>query len=184
MDPFTTTILKLKGTGFFEFMLPFMITAAMFYGLLRKSQIFGDPDRNVVVNAVVALTAAFMVWSYPVLIGISFSDKLPTFFAHAMSAMLVLLVGVLMTSMFLPPDLPSQLKEKLGGRAYGIILVASLLIGGAIFVSSGLINLFLPGGVQGPAISDDALITIGVTLIFVIAVIVMIWPGKGGGEKK
>ncbi|MEM5843909.1 MAG: hypothetical protein QXX07_02650 [Candidatus Aenigmatarchaeota archaeon] len=181
-DPFTTVILKLKGTGFFEFVLPFMLTSAIFYGLLRKSQIFGDPDKNIAVNAVVALTAGFMVWAYPILAGVSFMDKLPVFFAQAMSAMLVVLVGLLTTSMFLPPDLPSKLEAKLGGRAFGIILIAGILIGGGILVASGLINIFFPaGGLEITGLSEDTILTIAIVILFFITILVMVW---GGGGKK
>ncbi|MCS7105953.1 MAG: hypothetical protein NZ942_01385 [Candidatus Aenigmarchaeota archaeon] len=180
-DPFTTVILRLKGTGFFEFMLPFLLSSAIFYGLLRKSQIFGDPDKNIAVNAVVALTAGFMVWAYPILAGVSFMDKLPAFFAQAMSAMLVIIVGLLATSMFLPPDLPSKLEAKLGGRAFSIILLAGILIGGGILVSSGLINIFFPaGGFEAIGLSEDVVLTIAIVILFFVTILVMVW---GGGKK-
>jgi hypothetical protein len=181
-DPFTTVILKLKGTGFFEFMLPFMLTSAIFYGLLRKSQIFGDPDKNIAVNGVVALVAGFMVWAYPILAGVSLQEKLPVFFAQAMSAMLVVLVGLLATSMFLPPDLPGKLAEKLGSRAYGIILIAGILIGGAILISSGLIYVFFPagGGLEITGLSEDTILTIAIVILFFITILVIVWGGKGG----
>lgn len=35
-DPFTNAIQRLKGTGFFEFLLPFMLTAAIFYRPAEK----------------------------------------------------------------------------------------------------------------------------------------------------
>ncbi|MEM7825388.1 MAG: hypothetical protein QW412_00835 [Candidatus Aenigmatarchaeota archaeon] len=181
VDPFTTVILKLKNTGFFEFMLPFMLSSAIFYGLLRKSQLFGDPDKNIAVNAVVALVAGFSVWAYPILAGVSFIDKLPAFFAQAMSAMLVVLVGLLTTGMFLPPDLPSKLGEKLGGRAYGIILITGILIGGGILITSGLINVFFPTGIIAPGVSEDTVLTIGIIILFFVTILVMVW---GGGGKK
>ncbi|MDI6798995.1 MAG: hypothetical protein QMD12_03340 [Candidatus Aenigmarchaeota archaeon] len=178
VDPFTLTIEKLKGTGFFEFLLPFMLTAAIFYGLLRKSKIFGEPERNVAVNAIVGLTAAFMVWSYPVLAGVSFVDKFPTFFAQAMSAMLVVMVGLLITSMFVPPDLPSKIMEKIGGRLW-IILVFGILVGSGILVSSGLINVFFPTGIILAGIPEDVVMTVGVIALFFITIIIMVW---GGGK--
>jgi len=180
VDPFTTTIEKLRVTGFFEFLLPFMLTAAIFYGLLRKSQIFGPPERNVAVNAIVALTAAFMVWSYPVLAGVSFVDKFPVFFVQAMSAMLVMLVGLLITSMLVPPDLPSKIMEKIGGKMW-IILVFGILVGGGILVSSGLINVFFPTGPTFGGVSEDVVLTVSVVILFFITILILVW---GGGGKK
>jgi len=178
-DPFTTTIEKLRGTGFFEFLLPFMLTAAIFYGLLRKSKIFGEPEKNVAVNGIVALTAAFMVWSYPVLAGVSFVDKFPVFFTQAMSAMLVMMVGLLITSMFVPPDLPEKITKMLDKRLW-IVLVLGILIGGGILISSGLINLFFPTGPTFGGVSEDVIMTVSVVILFFVTILIMAWSGGGG----
>ena len=183
-DPFTTTILKLKGTGFFEFLLPFIFTAAVFYGLLRKSQIFGPKEENVTVNAVIALTAAFMVWAYPVLSGVSFVEYFPAFFVQATSAMLVIMIALMISSMFLPPDLPKLLGEKIGGRGRAIIVVGSILIGGSLVVTSGMINLFFPGG-GALTMPEETLLSIGVIIVLVISVLVIVaLAGAGGTTSK
>jgi len=78
-NPFETVILNMRETGMFQFMLPFMLSSAIFYGLLRKSQIFGDPARSVTVNAVVALVASFMIWASPIILGIDIETRLASF---------------------------------------------------------------------------------------------------------
>ena len=188
-DPFTTTILKLKGTGFFEFLLPFMLSAAIFYGLLRKAQLFGPPERNVGVNGVVAMVAAFMVWAYPVLVGVSFVENFASFFVQATSAMLVIMVGLMLSGMFFEEGLTKYLSDRLKtGRGWGIVLTSSILIGGGILVTSGMLNIFFPGGGGVlPGISEDLALSIGVMLVLVITVLVIVGLGGGrggGGEAK
>ncbi len=179
MDPFTLTIQKLYNLGFFKFLLPFMLTSAVFYGLLRKSQIFGPPEKNIAVNAIVALTAAFMVWSYPVIAGVDVQQYFVQFFMQATIISVVIIFGLLLCSMVLPPDLPAQLKEKLGGRSYGIILMAFLILGFVVLLSSGLLNVFFPStALETGGISSDVLITVGVVIALVIAVIAIV--GIGG----
>ena len=58
--PLEIVLINLEKMGFFAF-LPFILTAAIFYGLLRRSKLFGEPEKNIVVNAVISLVAAFMV---------------------------------------------------------------------------------------------------------------------------
>ncbi len=177
---FEMVILRLKDLGAFEFLFPFMLTAAVFYGLLRRSKLFGDPEANVAVNAVVAIVAAFMVWAYPVLSGVSIQQQFSTFMFLSTVALLVIVVGLLISSMFLPEDLPARIGEKIGGKGVGIVLIAAILIGGAVLVGSGLVNVFLPQtSTQTPGLSQDTILTLAVILILVgsVAAIVIV-PAK------
>jgi ABC-type nickel/cobalt efflux system permease component RcnA len=110
-NAFETVILKMRDLGMFQFLLPFMLTATIFYGLLRKSKIFGEEFRAITVNAVVALVAAFMVWAAPIILGVNIETGLAAFFLQGMSATLILLVGLMMTSMFFPPDLAAEARR-------------------------------------------------------------------------
>lgn len=177
-DPFQTVILKMREFGFFQFLFPFMLSAAVFYGLLRKSQVFGKPDENISVNATVALVASFMVWSYPILAGVNVETQLSTFFMHGMTATLVILIGILISSMFFKPDLPDQLSSILKtGRGAGIVLVAGVIIGGGVLFSSGLINVLKPTW-----IASETLSTIGVIFLLLITVLIIVVPGGKGEE--
>jgi len=183
VTPFETAILKMKEFGMFQFLFPFMLSAAIFYGLLRKSQIFGDPNKNVAINAVVALVAAFMVWSYPILAGVDVETQLANFFTQGMSATLVILLGLLICSMFFEPDLAKQLSTFFpkGSKIWSVILIAGILIGGGILVSSGMITVFFPqasGGVGSfGGLSEDTILTIGVVLLLAVTVIVVVFVG-------
>jgi hypothetical protein len=151
-SPFESVILRLNDLGFYQFFLPFMLTSAVFYGALRKSQIFGDPEKNVAVNAVISIVASLMVWSAPIILGLTdFQTQLATFFVQGLSATLVIMVSLIVVGMFAPPDLSKYLAEKLGRGYLGIALVIGLIIGLGILISSGLINIFIPGGIGGTA---------------------------------
>lgn len=182
-NPFETVILKMKDLGMFQFMFPFLLSAAIFYGLIRKSKVFGEPEKNVAINAVVSLVAAFMVWSYPILAGVDIETQLASFFMQGMSATLVILIGLLISSMFMPPDLPAELSKIFKTGKFGsVILIAGILIGGGILVSSGMIKIFLPQNLfSNMGISDDMILTIGVLLLLVISVGVIVFVGGTGG---
>jgi len=175
--PIVLVIQRLYQFGFFQFYLPFLISSAMFYALLRKSQIFGPPERNVATNAVVALGAAFFVWSAPILLGIDITTQLATFFLQSLGTMLVFIVGLMIAGMMFPPDLPKQLSEKIKvGWPWGLIIVAGVLIGVVVLISSGLmVALFqvgLPGLVEvTPELAWTLIIFIGMLVAF-LAIIV------------
>ncbi len=182
VSPFETVILRLKDIGAFQFLFPFMLTAAIFYGLLRRSQIFGMPERNVAVNAVVALVAAFMVWAYPVLIGVNIEKQLAQFFFSGVVVLLTVMVGLLVTGMFLKKSLGEVMEEKFKGN----MLVSFLLLGGllsiGIVISSGLMNAFFPQTVVG-GIPEDILLTIVVVVLLAVTVIGIAGLGAGGEKE-
>jgi hypothetical protein len=171
-----------------------MLTAAVFYGLLRKSQIFGEPDRNVAVNAIVALVAGFMVWSYPIIAGIDVTLQLANFFMEGLVVSLVIMMGLLIAGFVFPPDLPKTLGEKFKGGPFWIaILVLGFILGGVVLVSSGLFGLFFPTQLLGGGgIDQDTLLTVGILIILLVSIIVIVGVGGGkgspapssGGEKK
>lgn len=183
-DIFVTVIQKMQEIGAFNFMFPYILTSAIFYGLIRKSQIFGEPEKNVAVNAVVSLVAAFMVWAYPILTGVDIETQLATFFTHGMIVSLVLMMGLMLLGMVMPPDLPKQLREtifKTGGPV-GVVLVAAIIIGIIVFMTSGLLNLIIgPVLVKMPS---DVIWTIVALILLVLPLILIVGIGgeKEGGK--
>jgi len=174
-DVFTDVIQKLGEIGAFTFLFPYMLTTAIFYGLLRKSQVFGKPEENAAVNAVVAMIAGFMVWAYPIIAGVNLETQLAYFFTQGVIVMLVFIFALLIAGMFLPPDLPKHLSEGLlkGNKQLGIILVG-LLFAFIIVITSGLWS-----AVFGPEvinISYDIFITIVVIIILIVPFLFIMWP--------
>ncbi len=137
-------LLNLKNMGFFAF-LPFLLTAAVFYGLLRRSKLFGEPEKNVTVNAVTAITAAFLVWAYPIISGTSveeYQQFFSTFFLKGSVATLTILIGLIIFSMFFPEGISTALGEKVKGKFAVGVIILSLLIALGVLLGSGTANLF------------------------------------------
>lgn len=163
---FEIAILKLKAFGFFKFLLPFILTAAIIYGLLRKSQLFGEPDKNVAVNATIAFTVSLFVWAAPIILGIDIERNLAAFWIQGLSVSLIIIVGLMLASMFFPPDLAKQLTEHMKGKNWfwaGLIIVG-IFVGGVLLLTSGLYVVLFPKG-TGVALSSDIFITLGVLII-------------------
>jgi hypothetical protein len=177
VSPFETVILRLKDLGAFQFLFPFMLTAAVFYGLLRKSQIFGPPERNVAVNAIVALIAAFMVFSYPILSGVNIETQLSAFFFQGLVGFLVVAMGILISGLFLPENVGKIVGEKLGGKTIGVLAIAIFFGGIGILFTSGLSSIFFPQGVS-VEIPQDMLIGIFALVLLIGLVAAIVMPGK------
>lgn len=181
VTPPEMVIYRLNQLGFFQFWLPFFLTSAIFYGLLRKSKLFGEPERNVVVNGVVSLVAAFMVWAAPILAGIDIQTQLVKFFLQSIVGMLMVIVGLMITSMFVGPDLPAKLAEKFGAGSpfWPAVIIFGILLSLVILFSSGLANILFPTGEEGEAvISEDVMLTI-LTLVAMFGMIgVIAWVAK------
>lgn len=175
---FETAILTMRDLGFFKFLFPFILTAAVMYGMLRKTQIFGDPSKNIAVNAVIALIASMFVWAMPVILGIDIETQLAAFFLQGIAVTLVVMIGLVIIGMFFPPDIAKSLGEKIkGGWFWGVIVTAGILIGIILLISSGLYKVLFPGGGIGISISNDTLITFGVIALLLGTLVLMVRTG-------
>lgn len=188
VSPFETTINKMAELGMFKFLFPFMLTAAVFYGLLRKSQIFGDPDRNVAVNGIVALIAGFMVWAYPIISGVDITLQLSNFFMQGLILTVTVMFGLMIAGMFLPPNLSEVLDKHFKGGAWAAVIGVTILVAVIIVFTSGLFNTFFPQAIFGPgAMDQDTLMLIGTIVALIIGMIAIVGGGRaagGGGEEK
>jgi len=178
-----TVLMNLNRMGFFAF-LPFLLTAAVFYGLLRRSKLFGEPEKNVVVNAVVAIVAAFLVWAYPIISGMSIEEYqlfFSSFFLKGTIATLTVVIGLIIAGMFFPEQgLPETLKKSLEGR-FGIgLLILGLLIAAAVLISSGTTSLL---GISLGTPDSDLIYSIVFLVVFVGIIGFVVWI-TGKEEKK
>ena len=179
-----------KAQGVFEFYLPFVLMFAIFYGLLSKSKIFGDEDkerrvRNI--NVVISIVAALFVMVSPV--GVSLTTFFGTFFTQTMVILTTMLAFVLIFYMIIPHgSVDDMLKEPM---KYAIYLVPfAVLAVLTIFVSSGALAIFgikVGGaggiGLPGLDLSSQDIVTIVLILIFLLIVVYMT-RGEGGKEKR
>lgn len=175
-SPFEIVIGRLRDLGFFEFLLPFLLSSAIFYGLLRRSQLFGPPEKNVAVNAVVALVAAFMVWAYPVLIGVNIGEQLAQFFFSGVVILLTVMVGLLITGMFFKKSLGEIIEEKFKGNMVVSLLILGAILAIGVAISSGLTGVFFPQSIVG-GISEDIILTIIVVILMVVTVLGLVSLG-------
>ncbi len=171
---FEIAILKLQGLGFFNFLLPFILTAAIIYGGLRRAQLFGEPEKNVAVNAIVAFVISLFVWAAPIILGIDIETKLSAFFVQGFSVSLIVLIALVLAGMFFPPDLAKNLGDRMKAPVFwGGVIVVALIVGGVILVSSGLATVLFPKGI-GISFSSDLVLSVValIALVGIIAVIV------------
>jgi len=182
-DVFTPVIQKLQEIGAFNFLFPYILTSAIFYGLLRKSQIFGKPEENVAVNGVVSLVAAFMVLAYPILSGVSIEGLLPPFFMQGLVVLLVFMIVLMIMGMFLPPNLPEVLSKGLfkENKALAILVLAGIL-GFLILFLSGLSDVLLGKQVIGE-LSPDIINIVVIILLLLVPIIFVTWGGKPPAPK-
>jgi len=159
-----------QQAGIFHFYLPFVLVFAIFYGLLTKSKVFGDPKQDktaVRLNAIISLVAALYVIGFtPVGIQlISFADYLATLFTDAAVVIVTLLVFLMIFWMLVP------MKEHEFKGWTRILIIIAALIALALFFNSGGGAIFgfvgnLGGGIglsgQDVAIIVLILITVGV----------------------
>jgi len=176
-NPFDFVIVRLNQLGFFQLLL-FVLTSAVFYGLLRKSQLFGDPEKNTVVNGVVCLVAAFLVWSAPTILGIDIQTATTTFFVQGVAASLIIMIALMITGMFAPQGLSKVLADNLKGRYLAAVLVLGIIVGLGIFFASGISNLFFPSTSFTQGMSTDTITVIVIGVLMVLSVLIMV--GLGG----
>ena len=168
MVSFSDLLSIAKDIGFFQFYLPFVLTFAIFYGLLEKVKIFGDKSRNI--NLIIALVAALYVIGFTP-VGITFAQFLSNFFGQV-GIILVSLIALGMIFFVLVPLSGKEVKDLFNPKY--LIPIAALLAIGA-YLSSGGLSLFpgisLPSGGFGLGLSDQDI----VILIIIVLTILVIW---------
>lgn len=160
----------LKQFGVFEVYLPFLLTFALFYGLLKKMNLFGEGS-NKITTVVAGVVAAYVMIFSPAAIPIS--QFFATFFTQASVLLVVLLVGVMVVGLlWSSPHLGLKVPD-LTKLSPWIILMAFLIVFG-MFFSSGGVQLFsrvIPSGVnisgEDVALILLVLMTIGVIFFLV-----------------
>jgi hypothetical protein len=156
----------------------FILVAAIFYAMMRKSKIFGGSE---VVNGAVALVASFFVAFWiPIYTGFSFISSMSAFFAQSTVFLLFLVISFLMASFFYP-DLMGMLSSQFKSR-HTMYLMMALGIG--ILVMSTLITsiwqVFPPSRPGSTPPPTNILIISAAVIIFIIIIIIGASIGAGG----
>ena len=182
-------IKALQTQGVFEIYLPFLLTFALFYGLLRKIGLFkvvsgqsqsGQDDSTAnKISAVVAFVAAMYITIFsPAAIPIS--RFFATFFTQSSIAIVVLMVTIMFLAMFFSLPFLGDQKYNFVEDIIHWLVIAALLIVVGMFVSSGGVQLFtnmLPPGVKISG-EDLALVVLVVLTIIIIGSMLSEGPKK------
>ncbi len=166
VSPFEAAAQKIAELGFFNFVVPFLITGAVFYGLLKKSGFF-----SFGVNATLSISVSFLIWGFLVASpGVELGTAFSKFFTQISVIILLFLFSIVGASMFFP-DFNEALKAAFPGGSFMWVFFAIFLI--IFFVSSGLgdisgLPLFF-GGPGGIMILILFLLFIGVLIATLVA---------------
>jgi hypothetical protein len=178
-----------QQAGIFHFYLPFVLVFAIFYGLLTKSGVFGDPSKDKItrrLNAIISLVAALYVVGFtPVGVQlINFADYLAVLFTDAAVVIVTLLV-FLMIFLVLSPTM--GFKDFTGWGK--ILLLVAILIALALFFNAGGGAIFgfvgnLGGGLGISLSGQD----IAIIVLILVTVGVIYWltseKKESGGKKE
>ena len=147
-NPFQILVANLNGIGFFDFLLPWIFTFAIIWGLLLKTKVLGD---NMRVNGVVSIVVAFFIIGFG-------GPALGSFFTTLFGLAVVIIAGLLVALLFL------------GMGGWDFSKVADPKILGAIIIGIAVIVFFTAAGSIGIGISSGAIQIIFVIIILAIAI--------------
>lgn len=168
---FEIIVKKLIEYGFYDYLFPFIITTALFYALLKKSQIFAG---NEVLNAVLALSISFLIFGFPILVGLTLGTQLSSFFMQATVWILIFALAIMLASFFYP-SIPAKFGEIIKSP---LALWAMIGLAVALFITSGLVGVFweklTPTTEEGKAgtAPRDVLLIVSAIIIFVVLIII------------
>src|SRR3989338_10237465 len=166
---FTLNPASILGPEFYGFLLPWIFTFAIVYGLLGKIHLFGEKDKNKKsdkINIALAFVIAFFVTG-------AAGPQLAAFFINLFGGASVYLAGILVVILFLA--LIGYDMTKLGkGTVYVIIVI---LIGIALFLGS-------TGTFVGQIYLDSSVAALA---FWIVIIVVAVWlivkeekPAAGG----
>jgi hypothetical protein len=179
-----------KQQGVFEFYLPFVLMFAIFYGLLSKSKIFGDQDKERRVrgiNVVISIVAALFIMVSPV--GVSMTTFFGTFFTQTMVVLTTILVFAMIFYMIIPAgSVDAVLKDP--SKYVKYLAPFAVLAAIVLFLASGAPAIFgiRLGGVGGIGLpwlglTSEDIVTIFLILVFVGLVVYMTRGGAGEDQE-
>lgn len=177
---FEITAQRLVEIGFYNFLLPFILFSVLVYALLRKTQILGD---SPVIHGIVAISAGLLIFGLPVTLGGSgVVGPLTGFLTQGIVAIVVLVVGFLIASFFVP-NLQEKLPEifKNGGPA--VLMIWVVVAFAIIFGLFGFVGKPLGNFITKARIPTDFLsLTIIVIIAFIALLLITMSSGKEGGN--
>jgi len=178
VSPFEIVARRLGELGVYDFLLPWLITSAIVWGLLQKSKIFGE--NAVVINSVISLSISFFIWGFIIFTGsTTVGSSLSIFFMNMVLVGVAFAFILVIGAMFFP-DYTQKLKDAIPTETlFWIVVVIGLVlavVAGLINVGGTIYNVIhsiskVPGG-------DAGLVIVS---IIILLLILLILGGMGGG---
>lgn len=167
---FQQTIELLRQLGFFSYFFPFVLMFAIFYALLTKSKIFGDPKEKSVkrINTVISFIASFFVLALTPLV------DLAAFLSAFFGTLFMILVALLSFLIIAFMVIPSEDWEKNKGKYLKFLAPICAIIVIAILLTSSGYSFFptlQPTSMPKVEISTQDLLII----LLVFGLIFVIW---------
>jgi len=167
MAALDTLVNLMKQQGVYEIYLPFLLTFAIFFALLRKTKIFygketGEDKIGNNISIVVSVVAALFVTIFTPLGG-SISHYFTMFFTQATVAMVAIIVflmigSLLLTSIVNPKEEKDEKKlEEIFKQWSKNLLLFGILLVVFMFANSGGISLLTNFGIRIPGLDEGDL---------------------------
>lgn len=152
-DIFTPLVGNLNQLGFYKFVLPWLFTLAIVYGVLLKVKLFDEKQKSL--NGVVALVAAFFVVNYT-----PAGFALDSFFTQVFGVGILILTGIFVVLL---------LMGLVGLKGEDIFKAENIKGGGLAIIALIAFIIFLFFAIGGIQISPDQLSIIAVMIFLVVA---------------
>ena len=136
---FPNMIENLQSMGFFLYLFPFLLSLAIFYGILYY--VFWDSDEGKRKLPKSAIAMISIILAFFVMLYASWNVAIVTFLAQLSGAGLIVASGILIAAVFLGlvgfkiTDLTN--KDVVGGNGRWVFIIGVLLIGILIFFGAG-----------------------------------------------
>ncbi|MEM5801785.1 MAG: hypothetical protein QXQ18_00110 [Candidatus Aenigmatarchaeota archaeon] len=158
-----SVIETLRNFGFFDLYLPFVLTFALFYGILQKVKLFGETAQAERINAIIAFIAAFYILIFSP-VGITLAGFFSSFFGGAAIILVTILIfGAILTLSLITTKQKEEITIKYLQPILIVFGVAAALI---LFITSGGLAIF--GITEGwPSINMEQIIGLLVILFFI-----------------
>ena len=172
MALFDNLVINMQNLGMFQYLFPFLLTLAIFYGVLMWA--IGDRIKKGPVG-LISIVLAFFVMLYA-----NTNPMIANFFANLGGMTLIIGSGILVIAILLGLT-GFKLQEVFSGKYSKWLLVFGIII-------IGLIIFFGASGgsfINVPSFFINSDMTTAVIVILIIAAAMwFMTQGEGGGEKK
>lgn len=168
-----------QEAGIFQFYLPFVLSYAIIYGILAKTNIFNNKNIHIIVAGVLSL---FLIGFTPV--GITLAQYFGALFSGTV-LIVVTILGTMMILYMLGKMIGVEIPGKQATKWWGLLLllIAVVLAAGVFIVSGG--TAFFPGltfpGITIPELPILVLPSIGLSsahlalIALLVGTAIVIW---------